>query len=260
MSMPSGLGFALDAEVPRERQDRLIALGREGGELSAGSSSKSGDPFWKWATLRLPTRACLSPRVLDYFARRPPADFDHWAYCSRLDPTLDWEWLPGPASELVRGILRPHAPLFQKLTRVKLLLQLPGKRIIAHRDLVPGTVYDDMASEFDHGRGASRLTYRGASWLEEVKPLEPASHRDNLYLAMKIPLSERADEPGRPFVTLAGRKRHYTSDNRLFFLNEVEIDHGADPVDYWRGVVFVNGIWDAAAVARAAKEPLRLLD
>lgn len=223
--MPFPPGFTIDSRyifsveqvVADKDQARLIHDIRTGGELSSGSFRKDIEPFWRWKSLTLPARQSLPAPVLNYFLNRPYADFDNWAYFSRLDPNLEWEWVECEASTIVRRILTPLGGLFRKLTRVKVDLQIPGKKLPAHRDLICGSVYDNLESESSYAWGRRRLRYMALPWLEEPKPFENIRHEENLYLSMKIPFSERADEPGLPFFILQGRKYHYNSQNRVFF-------------------------------------------
>lgn len=248
--------FALEHRVSPDNQRRLIEWGRRAGTPSAGASSAGAAAFWHWSTLRLPSRERLAPGVRRWFEEHPDADYDNWAYFSRLDPTLPWEWVGGEGCALVAQILEPVLPLFRVLTRVKIVLQIPGKTVHTHRDLVPGTVYEDLRSEYDGAVGTERLLYKGLPWIEEVKPFENEDHHRNLCLSLKIPLSDRPGEPGRPFIVAGGRKAHYNPDDRLFFLNEVDMQHGADPVPFWRGVVFVNGLWNLDRLTRIPRLPV----
>ena len=56
-----------------------------------------------------------------------------------------------------------------------------------------------------------------------------------------------------------GTRYHDSSRRCLFFSNEVEVLHGADPTTFWRGVVFVNGILDPDAIDRLHKIPIDVL-
>ncbi len=251
--------FATEFLAEPAVQVRLIEAVRESGELSSGSFDNAGAPYWRWKSLTLPVPESLPSGVRAFLDRRPAADFDRWSYFSRLDPSLEWRWTEGRASDLVRAILAPVERLFRKLTRVKVDLQIPGQALPAHRDLVPGSHYDTLQSEYSHAWGERRLMYRAQPWLWEAGPLRNIEHRDNRYLSMKIPLSEKADDPGQPYVVIGAQRHYYTSRNRLFFLNEAEMFHGADPADHWRGVVFVNGLWDLDALDGYTKRPIEVL-
>lgn len=248
--------FALDARVPPEVSSRLVALARRDGERSGGVFAPESAPAWTWLTLRRPAESSVPGSARAALAPLPPARRETWAYFSRLDHGLEWEWVPGEASELVRELLAPLSRL-GRVTRVKAILPLPGARVPAHRDLIPGNEYDGLADAFSIAQGARRLRYQGVTWL----PPAPATqaHRAAGYLSLKIPISERPGDAGRPFVIMDGRRRHYSSRGRLFFLNECEIFHGADPVDFWRGVVFVSGFWDPVELARVPRLPVDFL-
>jgi hypothetical protein len=248
--------FALDASVPPGLSARLVELTLRDGERAGGVFAPESPPAWAWLTLRRPVESSVPAAARAALEPLPAARRETWAYFSRLDPALEWEWAPGEAAGLVRELLAPLARL-GRVTRVKAILPLPGVRVPAHRDLVPGNEYDGLAEPCAVAQGARRLRYQGVPWLPPAPPTD--AHRAVGYLSLKIPISERPGDAGRPFVIMDGRRRHYSSRGRLFFLNEYELLHGADPVDFWRGVVFVSGFWDPAALASAARRPVDII-
>src|SRR5690348_9836664 len=99
--------FSTNHLVSSGDQRRIIESVKSAGEFSSGAFRKDIDAFWKWKSLTLPIVEKLPERVRRYFSNRPHADFDNWAYFSRLDPGLEWRWVDVETSELVRRILDP---------------------------------------------------------------------------------------------------------------------------------------------------------
>lgn len=248
--------FATEVRVSREDQLALIEHGRAAGFAFAGLYGNADrTPFWQLKVVRSVDPAAAPESVRRWFASEaaPEQTFQRWAYQCRLDDTLPWRWFDHESARRIAAILAPLAPCFQLITRVNINLQAPGHGLPMHRDLVAGNEYDGLDTETHWRPGPRRLRYTGDAWLERVRPLANRDHRAAGYYAVKIPLSERADDPGLPYIVHDGQKYHYTTEDRLFFLNEYEIYHGADPVDFWRGVVFVAGILDPANVQALAR-------
>lgn len=239
--------FATDVRISREDQLALIARGRADGFQFIGLyGGKQTVPFWRLKVLRSVDPASVPESVLHWFATEaaPGQTFARWAYQCRLDDTLSWRWLDEDAGQRITAILAPIARCFQLVTRVNINLQIPGENLPMHRDLVAGNEYDGLESETHWRPGPRRLRYTGDPWLEKVRPLANREHRSGGYYAVRIPLSERPDDPGLPYIVHGDQKWHYSTKERVFFLNEYEVYHGADPVDFWRGVIFIAGILD----------------
>lgn len=248
--------FATDVRVSREDQLALIARGRANGFQYTGLyGSKSKMPFWRLKVLRSVDQASVPEATMRWFATEASAEqsFSRWAYQCRLDDTLKWRWLDEEAGQRVSAILAPIAPVFQLITRVNINLQLPGETLPMHRDLVAGNVYDGLESETHWRPGNLRLRYIGDTWLEQARPLANREHKAGGYFAVRIPLSERDDDPGLPYIVHDNAKMYYSTHDRVFFLNEYEVYHGADPVDFWRGVIFIAGILDPSRLAALDK-------
>ncbi len=251
--------FATDVQISREDQLALIARGRSDGFQYTGLyGGKHTTPFWRLKIVRSVDPASLPESVLRWFATEadPDQTFNRWAYQCRLDDTLQWRWLDADVGRRISAILAPLASCFQLITRVNINLQIPGENLPMHRDLVAGNEYDGLESETHWRPGTRRLRYVGDPWLEKVRPLANREHKSGSYYAVKIPLSEHPDDPGLPYIIHDNIKRYYSTDNRVFFLNEYEVYHGADPVDFWRGVIFVAGILDPAHLQALAKRSL----
>ena len=192
-------------------------------------------PFWIASGLtEIPEEKC---RLI------PPENLGWYYYYSRLDSSLGWKWLDTEITSVVQDVLAPLHHVYTNLTRVSVLIQRLNTQVPAHRDLVLGNEYKDMLSPYLTFSGKQTLTYEGESWLKNFATPKNISHSSQKFLNLKIPISLSATSPGKPFIIYEGKKFYYNSRNRLFFLNEVEIEHGADPVDFYRGVVFVDGIF-----------------
>jgi hypothetical protein len=243
--------FATDARASREDQLALIDRARSGGFPYTGlygGTEKS--PFWRLKIIRSVDPTSVPASALRWFETEaaPDQTFQRWAYQCRLDDTLRWRWVDEEAGQRIAAILAPIAACFHLITRVNINLQVPGQNLPAHRDLVAGNEYDGLDSETHWRPGPRRVRYTGDAWLEKVRPLANRDHRAAGYYAVKIPLSERPGDPGLPYIIQNNEKCYYATDDRAFFLNEYEVHHGADPVDFWRGVVFVAGILDPVRV------------
>jgi len=174
-------------------------------------------------------------------------------YFYRLDPTVGWFWENTPVTALVRPLITNIEYLFSKLTRVKIFVQKPGMEIPAHRDLVPGNEYKFLTDEFSSTIGSYCGIYKGHPKLV----MEPNTrHSEQKYLNLKIPLSTSEKNHGKPFIFVDGVKTYHSSKNRFYFLNEYEIFHGCDPVDFYRGVIFVDGILDMKVLDAEQKTAL----
>jgi hypothetical protein len=251
--------FAVDHAIDPDDQAALVTIIRREGTPFRGLYPEAR-PMWKWRGLAEPDPAAIPDGARAWFAaqERGGPSLARWGYYARLDRDLPWIWTDSEASPLVRRLLEPVLPLYRRLTKVNVVLQVPGEPVPSHRDLVYGNTYR-LESPYHWRSGPSALVYEGEPWVPHTAPISSVSHEENGYLCLKIPLSERPDDAGNPYVELRGERHYYTSRNRFFFLNEVEMLHGAEPTSFWRGVVFVNGILDMDAVRHAPKRPVKIL-
>lgn len=181
---------------------------------------------------------------IPYDGDTPPADFYY-----RLEPESHWKWLDNDAATILRPYVEGVAHLFHHITRVKVFLQTPGMAINAHRELVPGNHYRAIRSPLDSSYGASSGVYQGE---QGVRVSENDRHKAQRYLTVKVPLTSQPGDPGRPYVVKDERVFFNTHDC-LYAINEYEMAHGAEPVDFWRGVSFIDGILDMQALEWAMK-------
>jgi hypothetical protein len=140
---------------------------------------------------------------------------------------------------LVKSLLEPVEHLFTKLTRVAAFVQTPGMRIGAHRDLIPGNSYKHIQSPYSQKFGGYSGVYRGDPNLIVENNTR---HPDQRYLNLKIPISSDPNNSGEPYIHNGKDKLYLKSNDCYYFINEYEIMHGCDPVNFYRGVIFIDGI------------------
>lgn len=244
-------GFALTHEVSAEDQAALIAAARS----KSTRRPKTAPTARVWLGLRQPDPESL-PK--EWLAGRPNAEriLNRWGYYARFDASVSWRWREHPATPIVQRLLEPVMPLFRQLTKVGVRLQRPGHASPEERHLVVGCSYG-LASPYNSREGTRLIRYEGAAWLTALRPIESTALEDGRAFALKIPLTMRPPDNGRPYL----RDRDqifYSADARYLLMNEI-VPHGAEPVDFWRGVVVVHGILDWEAVKREAKVPLTLV-
>jgi hypothetical protein len=209
-------------------------------------------PFWIGSEITYPLHPDLEKVPIHL---RP-----WWRYYSRLNTSVNWGWVDNSASVKIKQILEPIVFYFSRLTRISLVVQIPGQNLPAHRDLVVGSEYAKMCSEELTLSGAKQLKFKGPKWYQQLNMTNLRDlHRDQLYLTLKVPISEDIGSCGRPFVIFNGKKIYYSSDNQFFFINEVDLKHGADAVDFYRGVVFVDGFIDMRKFHKLPKNPIRII-
>ena len=250
--------FAIDHVVPHADQLALIEAGRRKG-LPHGGLRRAADKFWALQIVKNVDPDSLPASTLEWFRSQPDHQrfrFNAWSYYARFDLSLAWKWVDEEARAILEPILEPVRPLFREITRVNVVLQVPGRVLPSHRDLSPGTEYDGVESPYTTAFGPHRLVWEGEKWLSMPRRIANEDHRVNEFFCLKLPLSERPDDPGLPYVEIDSGKFHYDSHGRVFFLNEVDMLHGADPVDFWRGTVFVNGVMNRRALDALPRLPI----
>ena len=181
-----------------------------------------------------------------------------WYYYARLNKDIIWSWNKNQAAEKVQELLAPIKYLFESFTRVSLIVQIPGMSIPAHRDLVVGDTYFNMESEQLTFKGKKKLQFKGPDWFKDFNNCVDI-HKKHLYLNLKIPISENPNSCGNPFIIHDGQKKYYSSDSSYFFLNEAEIEHGADSCQFYRGVIFVDGFINVDQLHSLKKENIKIL-
>lgn len=235
---------------PEDEQVIIHDTQKCGSELPV--ENKNNKIFWKGLS--------LTSIIEDQLTHIPVPHRDRWMYQVRLREEFEWYWTDHPSSAIVQRLIAPLSKCIQKVTRVVVTLQIPGVGIKAHRDLACGNAYLQMSEPHSTRIGSKNLTYKGDSWFPSVdKILLSRQHEKQGYLSLKIPITERLNLCGKPFIVHGGKKNYYSSERSLFFLNEVEALHGADAVDYYRGLILINGLFDYDAILKLQTFPAKIL-
>lgn len=168
-------------------------------------------------------------------------------YYGRFRPDIEWRWCDTPVVPIVRPIIEDIASkLFERITRAVVLLVNPGVTLKMHYDPVPG---------HDYGKGplymASDVADRTAN----------RYHDHNRYLSIKTFITTKPGDNGMPILRMhdSAQEYRYDAGRRWFSLNEIEMIHGARPVDHARGVLWIDGFINMAAYDALAKDPIPLV-
>ena len=177
--------------------------------------------------------------------RRPVRPEDRsQTYYGRFRPDIEWEWCSNPVTDIVRPIIEPLTQgLYHRITRVVVLMVNPSVTLKMHRDPVPG---------HDYGMGPLDMA-------SDVTDRTPNRYHDqNRYLAIKTAITTRQGDNGMPVLRLQDSAQEYRYDTwrRWFSLNEIEMIHGARPVDHARGVLWIDGIINMQAYDALPREPI----
>ena len=186
----------------------------------------------------------LVPESIDgaYYGSMPPTDAD---FFFRLNPVGEWQWLDNAAAEVLKPYHEMVRHLFVKLTRVKVFIQRPGHIIHPHRDLVPGNQYEGLDDPYTQAPGDFNGVYAG----HPLIPTAPNTrHADQKYLNLKVPLTSQPGNHGLPYLVWNGGRYFIDSRDHMYCINEVELLHGVEPVEFYRGIVFFDGIMDIEAI------------
>lgn len=239
--------FSIDPSLQRAIINETLACG---GVIS--SESDIIPPVWVGAGVaKIQHNTLNNPSV--YQDGRLP-------YYLRLKEDVEWQWLNNKLASLVQQALSPAQKLFLRVTRVTVLLQIPGQAIPAHRDLIPGNTYEQMQSNDFTFLGDKTLPYLGESWLQDLAlSFSTNSHEKNHFLNFKFPLSMQ-ESNGDAYIIWNNKKLIYDPQGHGFLLNEAYMEHGADIVDFYRGVIFVDGFIDTNYLSQMAKTPILLRD
>ena len=195
-------------------------------------------PFW----LKYDVRSLNEDSVAGTYEDGPvPGDFHY-----RLDPRAEWKWDQNPVKDILVNQLLVVWHLFHKMTRVKVFIQKPGMDIPAHRDFIAGNQYKHFKDRYNSQFGMFYGVYTSHPNLQVETNTR---HADQGYYTLKIPITSQPSDHGKPYIIDPdGKKQYIQSNDRAYLLNEVEVYHGCEPVDFYRGVVFVDGIINMAAI------------
>ncbi len=234
MNKISDMVKALNYEIPYKVQSELLRSVKEFGDL-APVEGKLTEPFWIGQGFRDCDRSS--------FANLDSHSTGRLSYLLRLNPQFDWYWVEHPLVETIKSIIKPLEPAIERLNRITTIVQIPGREVPAHRDLIVGDSYKEMRSENETFFGEKELQYKGDPWFAALVNFttDKELHKKQDYYGLRIPLSDREGDNGRPFIQeKTGLKHYYNVGNKLFLLDEASAAHGADAVDFYRGVVIVD--------------------
>ena len=149
----------------------------------------------------------------------------------RLDHTKEWSWFEDPMSLMVKELLEPFEKAYYHMTRVVLLIQRPGFAIPQHTDWITGQIYKNEEIYIRSNDIKPWFRFRNTCGAN------PYAHNKQYFYGGRLALGHQSHS----YVVEDEQKKYYETGNEFFLLNETRT-HGADAVDYWRGVVFIDGI------------------
>jgi hypothetical protein len=173
-----------------------------------------------------------------------PSECDRFTYLVRAHLDYEWRWSNCSQSDKIAHLLNEQlGDLLLRITRVAIIVQVPGLEVPAHRDLIVGGNYQRMRSNISTYLGEEELRYFGDEWYKNKHDIEEnLYHEEQGFFGLRLPLSENINDNGRPFIQdYNGNKTYYGCGHHAFLLNEADVLHGADPVDFYRGVIIVDG-------------------
>jgi hypothetical protein len=256
IKMVAGANINLDTQILYNLGKLSIKAAHESAAAFAGSPTN----LWVGKPIRGVNKKSLPTPLIDMPATR-------YEFMLRHDPRIEWEWEVDEVSELTQELIRPIKHFYKHITRVKILMQIPGFEIPAHRDITPGNTYDNMQNEFiGHIGATNQIVYRGPKWLHDVFPIiESNLHAQQGYYALKIPIDlDNTDRRSYvidvvdfdPKQGYKDKKIYYDFGGQPYWLNEYECLHGVDAGSEWRGVLFMDGILDMDAIHKTGLRPL----
>jgi hypothetical protein len=182
------------------------------------------------------------------YLKNPPSILSKYqqgrfSYLARGMSELNWVWGDNAGVDNVRSLLSKLNGFLVNITRIAIIIQKPGYEVPTHRDLIVGSNYSNLKDSYSTFLGSQELIYFGEDWFHKLLEIPKNTyHSDQNYFGLRIPISEKPGENGRPYVINEdGKKEYYDFGNNLFLLNEAHYGHGADPVDFYRGVIIVDG-------------------
>lgn len=242
--------------------DKLYKLGQLALSEAPAGQAFAGQPapFWLGQSIRGLDRKSIPDCLKDI----DPFKIEVFL---RNDERVEWYWIENEVASYAKEVLEPTFKFYKKLTRIKILLQIPGYEVHPHRDITVGNMYDRMDNPFRGIIGKNGLMYyRGPEWLHTIYPQKETNlHAEMEYFALKVPLDLdnkkcrsyllSVDDflkpiPDRNYI-------YYDYQSQPYWLNEVECLHGVSPGEEWRGVIFMDGILDIDKVRENGFTPLK---
>jgi len=212
--------YRLPYTISIEDQQKLV---------NYGYKYASWDNSFGRVQMRRPTAESLS--VISNYKDLTAHDI---ARLYRMHPHIQWEWIENPVTEIIQKIMDPIDHLFQKLTRLILLVQTLDGSISSHTD-TPG------------GLNSNTDAYM-------ISLQKDMNHN----MALKWPITATSGNNGLPFLEIDGKKYGYDVENNLFAINEHDIMHGANKSGIRRGVLFLDGILNYENLLKETRLPVRI--
>jgi len=212
------------------------------------------------------------PPELKYWHDTDP--FFHANY--RLTPEVEWRWIFEDEGmiEIGNRLIKDVSSFFTKITRIKINVLHKGGEVGVHRDFCSGQKYPSLTrwgeealndytpDIYDRELKGPFLWNDNLSndcrFADEIYPLAREGHSDQNYYSLKIPISENPKSQGKPFYyTPEKEKIIFNSNFNSYFLNDFCL-HGADSVDFYRGLFWIDGFINEKGLAKieASKIPV----
>jgi hypothetical protein len=209
--------FLLPFSITFEQQQQLVESAKAGNHYITGQpvSYYNGEEFVDTPLTKRKTLLIESHR-----SHTPNGKSE---YDNRLNLEVNWQWRDTPAAQLVKQLLEPLSDVIQP-TRVITILVSPGSFLPCHVDSATDHTYKHVKNYLPEG--------------------DRTEHHSNQYAAIKIPVTERDGDNGLPYIEVRNKMCYYDVGKSYFVIDEMHHPHGADPVDFYRGVLFIDGIVD----------------
>ena len=229
------LPFEIESSISQQIVDFVVNTQKTvGGARSLHVLKIPQEAFWKSFTL-------MSTEKNIPHNSQPKGLSDFW---QRHHTELDWQWISSDITDLVKNEISKIRHLYLHLNRVKILLQNPGTTVPMHKDPVAGSKYGGQVFSPPD---------------PDIEIKENTYHRDQNYLCIKIPLTSQPKNNGEPRLEIGGKRYRYEVGRNFFLLNEIEMTHGADPVDFYRGVIFIDGLLNMEAVGATSLKSIPMV-
>lgn len=156
------------------------------------------------------------------------------AFRYRLHPDIEWEWVDNPMTLIVQRLVDPIEHLYQKVTRIILLVQATDTAIAPHTDAFTN---DALSRDI-------------------ISVQKNLNHN----MVLKWPLTETPGNNGRPYLYINETPYGYDVQNNLFAVNEINIMHGAFQSGVRRGVIFLDGILNYENLLQETRLPATIFE
>lgn len=249
-------GFALDFKLSPSTKRLLLDSTLKDGTLATDFEDRGELKYWIFHQLRIPeAEGCYEKAKKWLSETRSPDELASFSFYMQMHPGMKWKWIDHEAAQVVQRELQSiFDEFFESVSSVIVLIQKQNCLLPPHRDIIPGNKYSDLLHPRSSLPGEFEGLFLGEDWFAEFADDLVGGHEDNRYFTLRIPLG--IEGRGFPFIYNNYKKDYYTSNGRAFFLNDTTF-HGADPVDFPRGVLIPYGKLKMEALDRCIKHPLK---